>query len=146
MENRVKTPGRLSVLILFLLLSGCAKGFLNGTIVGDIGNSASGFFNSSAGNDWVQLTFRGGIYSHTVEPLTINRDPTDVRKSMKEGIGRINQYEYPVTAGLSIRLGKNGLGDVAKEHGIETIYYADLEKWSVLFGIWSMEKVHIYGR
>ena len=92
------------------------------------------------------LTLLGGIYSHTVQPLTINRESTDVRKDMKEGRGRVTQIDYPVTAGLSVRVGKNGLGQVAKEHGITTIYYADLEQWSALFGLWSMEVVHIYGQ
>jgi hypothetical protein len=92
------------------------------------------------------LTLLGGIYSHTVQPLTINRESTDVRKDMKEGAGRVTQIDYPLTAGLSVRVGKNGLGQVAKEHGITTIYYADLEQWSAVFGLWSMEVVHIYGQ
>lgn len=91
-------------------------------------------------------TIRGGIYSHTIQPLTVNKEPTEVKKAQREGKGRITQIDYPVTAGLSIRVGKNGLGQVAKEHGITTIYYADLEQWSALFGIWSMEVVHIYGQ
>ncbi len=91
-------------------------------------------------------TIRGGLYSHTIQPLTVNREPTEVQKAMKEGKGRITQIDYPVTAGLSIRVGKNGLGQVAKEHGITTIYYADLEQWSAVFGLWSMEVVHIYGQ
>jgi hypothetical protein len=65
---------------------------------------------------------------------------------MKEGTGRVTQVDYPVTPGLSVRVGKNGLGQVAKEHGMTTIYYADQEQWSALFGLWSMEVVHIYGR
>lgn len=92
------------------------------------------------------LTLFGGIYSHTVQPFTVNRESTDVRQSGKEGTGRINQIDYPLTAGLSVRVGKNGLGQVAKEHGMTTIYYADLEQWSALFGLWSMEVVHIYGQ
>jgi hypothetical protein len=63
-----------------------------------------------------------------------------------EGKGRITQINYPLTSILSIRVGKNGLGQVAKEHGMTSIYYADLEQWSALFGLWSMEIVHIYGR
>ena len=45
----------------------------------------------------------------------------------------------------SVRRGKNGLGRVAKERGMTTIYYADVEQWSAVFGLWSMEAVHIYG-
>lgn len=92
------------------------------------------------------LTLWGGIYSHTVQPLTINRESTDIRNSMKEGSGRVTQIAYPLTTGMSVRVGKNGLGQVAKEHGMTTIYYADLEQWSALFGLWSMEVVHIYGQ
>jgi hypothetical protein len=92
------------------------------------------------------FTLRGGLYSHTVQPLTLNREPTDMQKSAKEGKGRITHIDYPLTAVLSVRVGKNGLGQVAKEHGMTTICYADLEQWSALFGLWSMEIIHIYGR
>lgn len=92
------------------------------------------------------LTLFGGIYSHTVQPLTINRESTDIIKDMNEGTGRITQIDYPITAGLSARVGKNGLGQIAKEHGMTTIYYADLEQWNALFGLWPMEVVHISGQ
>lgn len=88
----------------------------------------------------------GCLFTHTVEPLTFNREPTKVRESQKEALGRISHFQYPMTAMFSIRLGKNGLGDIAKEHGIDTIYYADIEKWSAVFGIWRMDTVHVYGR
>ncbi len=39
----------------------------------------------------------------------------------------------------------NAIGDIAKEHGIETVYYADLEELSVL-GIWHEYTIHIYGK
>lgn len=128
MRNRQAHILLLSVLILFT--PGCAL---------------TQYPSSSQGGPQT-LTILGGIYSHTVQPLTINRESTDVRKDMKEGRGRVTQIDYPVTAGLSVRVGKNGLGQVAKEHGITTIYYADLEQWSALFGLWSMEVVHIYGQ
>lgn len=106
---------------------------------------ASAPYPGGAGNSFT-LTLLGGIYSHTVQPLTINRESTEVRISVKEGIGRITQFDYPLTTGLSVRVGKNGLGQVAKEHGITTIHYADLERWSAVFGLWSTEVVHIYGQ
>ncbi|OGW40992.1 MAG: hypothetical protein A2010_16015 [Nitrospirae bacterium GWD2_57_9] len=92
------------------------------------------------------LLFNNGLFSHTVEPLTFNREPTEVRANEKLAKGRITQFQYPLTTALSVRLGKNGIGDVAKEHGITTIYYADLERWSAAFGLWSSEIVHIYGQ
>jgi hypothetical protein len=117
----------LSVMILFL--SGCSLLRAPGTPE----NSPT-------------VTLRGGLYSHTVQPLTVNRESTDVKNSVMEGKGRITQIEYPLATVLSVRVGKNGLGQVAKEHGMTTIYYADLEQWSAVFGLWSMEVVHIYGR
>jgi hypothetical protein len=92
------------------------------------------------------VLFRDGLFSHTIQPLTFNREPTKLREGEREALGRINQFQYPLTAGLSIRIGKNGLGDIAKEHGMKTIYYADIERWSAAFGIWSAEVVHVYGR
>ena len=35
-------------------------------------------------------------------------------------------------------------GEIAKEHGFETVYYADLETLSVL-GVWTQQYVHVYG-
>ncbi len=123
---------------LALMLSGCAAGILTGTLVDDISNANQ--------NSTFNGTFLGGIYSHTVEPLTFNPAPTELQLGEKEGRGRINQFQYPLTSAISVRLGKNGLGDVAREQGIGTIYYADIERWSAAFGLWSMEVVHIYGR
>lgn len=92
------------------------------------------------------LLFNNGLFSHTVEPLTFSREPTEVMNNEQRALGRINQFQYPLISAVSVRLGKNGLGEVAREHGINTIYYADLERWSAVFGLWSMEVVHIYGR
>ncbi len=89
------------------------------------------------------LLFSNGLFMHTVEPLTFNREATKLRETEREAKGRINQFQ---SAAISVRLGKNGLGDIAKEHGINTIYYADIERWSVLFGLWSQDVVHVYGR
>ncbi len=67
-------------------------------------------------------------------------------KNNDRGSGFIIHAQTPISALISARVGKNGLGDVAKAHGIKTIYYADIERWSAAFGLWSMEVVHIYGR
>lgn len=88
----------------------------------------------------------GGLFCHTVEPLTINQNATEVRESLLQGRGAITQVSDPLTSGISVRLGKNGLGDIAKKHGIETIYYADIERWSAVFGLWQKDVVHIYGK
>jgi len=112
----MKTISRkIVVLSLYLILAGCTNGVL----------------------------FNSGLYSHTIEPLTINPNPTEVRESMKQARGYMNQFQYEM---VSIRVGKNGLGQVAKEHGLKTVYFADLERWSAAFGLWQMQVVRIYGR
>lgn len=50
-----------------------------------------------------------------------------------------------VTFYVSVEWDKNGIGTIAKEHGIEEIYYADIETFIVL-GYWQQQRVHIYGR
>lgn len=92
------------------------------------------------------LLFNNGLFSHTIEPLTFNREPTEMTKGRKPARGQIDQVQSPLQAALSVRLGKNGLAEVAKENGITFIYFADLERWSIAFGLWSKEVVHIYGR
>jgi len=84
----------------------------------------------------------GCIYAHTVEPLTFNRHPTDMTVSPVPAKGDVNHIQFR----LSVLWGTNGIGDVARKKGIETVYYADLEKVRVLFGIWQEDIVHVYGR
>jgi hypothetical protein len=88
------------------------------------------------------VLFNNGLYSHVVKPLTFNRQPTEMLNDMEARKGDIKQVQYQV----SIRIGTNGIGEVAKKHGIETVYYADIETRSYLFGIWQQEILHIYGR
>ena len=112
----MKTIGRKIVLLsLSIVIAGCANGVL----------------------------FNGGLFSHIVQPLTLNSNSTEVSNSMKQARGYVNEVQYQV---FSVRIGENGIGQVAKEHGLETIYFADIESWSAIFGLWQMNVVHIYGR
>ncbi len=104
---------RLGIMIL-LLMTGCANGVL----------------------------FNNGLYSHTVVPLTFNREPTEILTDNKQGSGNIKHFQYIV----SVQMGTNGIGEVAKKNGIETVYYADTEKKSFIFGLWQQQIVHLYGK
>ena len=88
------------------------------------------------------VLFNNGLYSHITLPLTFNTRPTQMQSVTKLGRGDIEHFQYQV----SIEMGSNGIGDVAKRHGMETVYYADLEKQSFLFGIWRREFIHVYGK
>ncbi len=88
------------------------------------------------------VLFNNGLYCHTVVPLTFNREPTEMLTDSKQGKGDIKHIQYIV----SVQVGTNGIGEVAKKNGIETVYYADSEKKSFIFGLWQQQIIHLYGR
>lgn len=135
----MKKSMRFSMILQAFVLSGCVSGMLNGTVLGDMSN------NSTREGAFI-ATLRGGLYSHTVEPITFNKQPTDIAASQGPSSGSVNQLQYPPLAVISIRFGKNGIGDVAKVRGLKQVYFADLEKRSALFGLWQENILHIYGR
>jgi hypothetical protein len=83
----------------------------------------------------------GLIYTHTVKPLNPNMLNTEMAKT--SGQSDIKQIAIQ---GISVTWGDNSLGTIAREKGLNEIYYADREILSVLFGIWSQETIHVYGR
>ena len=83
-----------------------------------------------------------GLYTHITTPVTFNQKPTELKDSQMLGRGRIEHIQYQI----SIEVGSNGIGDIAKKHGMETVYYADMERQTFLFGLWQREFIHIYGR
>lgn len=85
------------------------------------------------------LVLSGCIYSHRIEPLMKDFSSTP------SGDGRSSGDIKTVTFYVSIEWDKNGIGEIAKKHGISEIYYADIETTSVL-GYWERKRVHIYGR
>lgn len=108
---------RLAALALIMFISGCA---------GSIGNL---------------YTYRGDgiLYTHRVEPLTFNRHPTEIVNNSNQGDRKMISYQS-----VTITWDENALGEIAKKGGITKLYYADLETWNVLFGIWSQYRVHLY--
>ena len=70
-------------------------------------------------------------------------NPTDVR------VGEIDSQRLsePVT-GLDIRVevNSNALGDAAKQNGIDTMYYADIRRQSILLGIWEKNTIILKGQ
>lgn len=85
------------------------------------------------------LVLSGCIYAHTVAPLTADFTGTPA------GNGSSSGEIKTVTFYVSVEWDKNGIGTIAKKHGIEEIYYADIETVSV-FRYWTQKRVHVYGR
>jgi hypothetical protein len=80
----------------------------------------------------------GAIYTHTTVPLDTNFDRTPVFQ--KEADDSVNTLQYYIR----VDWGNAAIGKIAKDHGFQRVYYADLETLSVL-GFWTQQFVHIYG-
>lgn len=82
----------------------------------------------------------GILYSHTVQPLTINHLETPIKGAEVQSELKHIQLPY-----VGIMWGDATLGDIARKKGLQNLHYADLEILSVLT-IWRQYTVHLYGR
>ncbi len=82
----------------------------------------------------------GAVFHHTISPLDLNmsQTPTGLKANRR---GDIKHFRYNL---IDLSAGTNGIGDIARKQGMKTIYFAELEKLSIL-GIWKQEFVRVYG-
>ncbi len=85
-------------------------------------------------------TATGLIFQRTVEPLDLNLDRTPVFD--RTGRSDVRRIEYNF---VDVRWHTNAIGDIMNKAGLDTVYYADVETFSVL-GIWTQCRVHVYGK
>ena len=113
---QVKSSVRsVSVFILIWLIGGCSAGPLTGL-----------------------------VYTHVKAPLTLDLNDTPAPRAMPRS-AKIIEVREPITGlGLNARVKSNAIGDIAKQHGLTTLYFADQEFFSLL-GIWTSHKVILYG-
>jgi len=117
-ERRAVPAAALVLALLALLLTGC----------GSIANI-------------YKFEGRGLLYSHRTEPLTRNHRPFEADgTSTAIGVQKQLHVQY-----VTITWDSNAIGEIAKRAGIKTILYADIERESVLLGLWRRTTVHIYG-
>jgi hypothetical protein len=81
----------------------------------------------------------GLIYTHTRQPLTRDMHNTVIVPNSAAGDIKHIQISY-----VGVAWDSAAIGDVAKQHGLREVSYADLETLSVL-GIWHQYTVHVYG-
>jgi hypothetical protein len=82
---------------------------------------------------------RGLLYTHIKTPLDTNMSQTPADgKSLHGDLKHIHFF-------VDVLYDSSGIVDVAKQNGIETIYYIDLEILSIL-SIWNQYIVHVYGK
>jgi hypothetical protein len=87
---------------------------------------------------------RGFVYTDVTLPLVTNMNVTKVGEPGGESKNmgfNIPFSRVPVSASWHTQ----ALGEAAKRNGISTIYFADVERLSILGGIWQSATLHIVG-
>jgi hypothetical protein len=86
----------------------------------------------------------GLVYTNVKLPLTRDLHATPVPTAPPRS-KRVIEIKEPVTGlGLYARVNSNAIGDIARQNGIDRLYFADQEVFSIL-GIWKTHRVILYG-
>ena len=89
-------------------------------------------------------TLTGIVYTHIKIPLSADLVNSPV--VVVHSDGKIVQVKEPLSGlGLYAEWDSNAIADLAQRHGLKTVYFADMESFSIL-GIWTHQKVHVYGK
>jgi hypothetical protein len=139
-------------LFFFLLLTGCST--IDSTVEfmdrskNGVPLPASSFKPMNIGNSGVPLGavsrpfLIGLIYKNVRLPLTmdLNNTPmTDKEPTDSEMV----EIRAPMTG--PIQVNGNAIGAIAKQNGIEELYFADQHHFSIL-GLWTTRKTIVYGK
>ena len=85
----------------------------------------------------------GVVYTRVKFPLTTDLNQTPA--AVDTGGGKIVRIKEPFSGyGISAEFYSNAIGEIAERHGLKTVYYADVERFSIL-GIWRHDEVIVYG-
>ena len=86
----------------------------------------------------------GLVYTSVKLPLTVDLKSTPL-PAYPPGSDRTIEIKEPFTGlGLYARVSSNALGDIARQYGVDPLYFADQEVFSIL-GIWKTHRVFLYG-
>lgn len=83
----------------------------------------------------------GLIYTHTIVPFDLDIEQGTPCDFEAKG-NNIKQFQFDI---VNLMWDSNAIGDVVREAGLDTVYFADLESFRIL-GIWNQYTVHVYGR
>lgn len=87
---------------------------------------------------------RGIIYSDTVQPLC--KDLRGTTLGSKTGDGSSKRIQIPTTRlDITAEWDSRAIGDIAKEHGMQTVHACDGRVESLLLGLWRRDTVIVYG-
>ncbi len=89
------------------------------------------------------------VYYHVTEPLDVNFHETPVVDGyFAHAASDTKQFRYytlMVIPVMQLQWDSNAIQEIAHEHGMEKVFYADLETLDIL-GTWTRRWVHLYGR
>lgn len=86
----------------------------------------------------------GLVYTQVKLPLTRDLNVTPVPDRPPDS-DRIIEIKEPFTGlGMYARVNSNAIGDIARQHGVAPLYFADQEVFSIL-GVWKTQRVFLYG-
>lgn len=87
----------------------------------------------------------GVIYTHTVQPLTIDMHRTPVAATEKEGSIKLIKFPPLYNSVGLVAWDDAAIGDVAKKQGMQEVFFADVETFSIL-SVWNVYTIHVYGK
>jgi hypothetical protein len=86
----------------------------------------------------------GMAYTNVKLPLTEDLNVTPVPATPPDS-DRVVEVKEPITGvGMYARVSVNAIGEIALQNGVETLYFADQEVFSIL-GVWKTHRVFLYG-
>ena len=86
----------------------------------------------------------GMVYTNVRLPLTTDLAATPVPAN-RPWTDRIIEIKEPLTgAGIYTRVNINAIGAIARENGVDPLYFADQEIFNIL-GVWKTHRVMLYG-
>ena len=86
----------------------------------------------------------GLVYTNVRLPLTEDLDATPFPGNPPCS-GSVVEVKEPISGiGMYARVNVNAIGAIARQNGVETLYFADQEVFSIL-GVWTSNSVLLYG-
>ena len=87
---------------------------------------------------------RGLLYTDTMQPLCLDARGTTL--GTRTASGSSKRVEIPTTRiDISAEWDTRAIGDIAKAHGIKTVYGCDSRRRSYVLGLFRTDDVIIYG-
>ncbi len=86
----------------------------------------------------------GMVYTNVKLPLTEDLNATPVPDTPPD-TDRIVEIKEPISGvGMYARVSVNAIGEIALQNGVETLYFADQEIFSIV-GVWKTHRVFLFG-